>query len=75
VTDGSRCYLAVQEREVIGSILSAFPDEFAAHLDAGACPRPRSFPLPKIVDLEDGRVTYDETYHLKRPDWTYVERS
>jgi hypothetical protein len=28
-------------------------------------------PFPKIVDLRDGRVTYDPDQHRKRPDWTY----
>lgn len=38
----------------------------------GAVPRPRPIPLSKIVDLADGSVAYDETYHLKRSDWTYA---
>jgi NADH-quinone oxidoreductase subunit F len=71
VTDGNRCYLPVQERHVVGSILRTFPEEFAAHLE-GNCPAPRSDLLaPKIVDLEDGAVTYDERHRRKLPDWTY----
>ena len=27
--------------------------------------------MPKLVDLRDGRATYDGTFWLKRPDWTY----
>ena len=73
VTDGNRCYLPVQERDVVGSILNAFADEVAEHLDQGTCPRPRALPLPKLVDLEGGRVVYDEDYYRKQPDWTYVE--
>ena len=72
VTDGSRCYLATEEREVVSSILRCFPDEFAEHLETGRCPRPRDLVLPKIVDLEDGRVTYDDSQARKRPDWTYA---
>jgi len=34
--------------------------------------RPREIVLPKIVDLEDGRVTYDASQARKRPDWTYA---
>jgi NADH-quinone oxidoreductase subunit F len=72
VTDGARCYLATEEREVVSSILRCFPEEFAEHLETGRCPRPREIVVPKIVDLEDGRVTYDESQARKRPDWTYA---
>jgi NADH:ubiquinone oxidoreductase subunit F (NADH-binding) len=72
VTDGNRCYLPVQEREVVASILNAFTDEVAEHLDRGSCPRPRELPLPKLVDLAEGRVVYDEHYYRKQPDWTYA---
>jgi NADH:ubiquinone oxidoreductase subunit F (NADH-binding) len=71
VTDGSRCYLPSEERIVVSSILRAFPDEFAAHIEQHGCPRPRPVPMPKLVDLRDGRASYDETYARKRPDWTY----
>jgi NADH-quinone oxidoreductase subunit F len=72
VTDGNRCYLPVQERLVVASILQAFPDEVAAALDGH--PRPeRGFAVPKLVDLTDGRATYDERQALKRPDWTYAD--
>jgi NADH-quinone oxidoreductase subunit F len=71
VTDGNRCYLAVQEREVVSSFLRAFPEEFAEHLERGACPRPRPFLLPKLDDLVDGEVVIDLAHLRKRPDWTY----
>jgi NADH:ubiquinone oxidoreductase subunit F (NADH-binding) len=73
VTDGNRCFLAVEERQVISSVLSAFPDEVVAHLENGTCPRPRPLPLPKIVELSGGEVVYDDTYWRKRPDWTYAD--
>ena len=72
VTDGARCYLATEERDVVSSILRCYPEEFAEHLDRGTCPRPRDLLVPKVVDLEDGRVTYDESQARKRPDWTYA---
>ncbi len=73
VTDGNRCYLAVQEQVLVSSILRNFSEEFAAHLE-GACPRPRPDLLAaKIVDLTDGRVTYDERQRWKLPDWTYAD--
>jgi NADH-quinone oxidoreductase subunit F len=68
VTDGARCYLATEEREVVSSILRSFPEEFAEHLETGRCPRPRALVVPKIVELEDGRVVYDESQARKRPD-------
>jgi hypothetical protein len=71
VTDGNRCYLAVQERLLVSSVLRAFPDEFAEHLERHACPRPGRRPIPKLVDLTDGEATYDERFWSKRPDWTY----
>jgi len=71
VTDGNRCYLAVEEQVMVSSILRAFPEEFAEHIDLGRCPRPRRLPIPKILDLVDGVATYDESYWNKRPDWTY----
>jgi len=71
VTDGARCYLPVEEQHVVGSILRAFPEEFAAHLE-GDCPIPRTDLIaPKIVDLAGGEVTYDTRHLRKRPDWTY----
>ncbi|MDQ2826970.1 MAG: SLBB domain-containing protein, partial [Actinomycetota bacterium] len=71
VTDGNRCFLPVEEQHVVGSILRAFPEEFAAHLE-GNCPNPRGdLVAPKIVDLADGVVSYDERHRRKRPDWTY----
>ena len=73
VTDGNRCFLPVEEQNVVGSILRAFPEEFAAHLE-GNCPTPRDdLVVPKIVDLADGVVTYDQDHRRKRPDWTYEE--
>ena len=71
VTDGNRCYLPVEERIVVGSILEAFASEFDEHIEAGSCPRSRELPMPKLIDLRDGVATYDERFWHKRPDWTY----
>lgn len=71
VTDGNRCYLPVQERTVVASILRSFPEDVAAHLD-GWCPSQRTdVPIPKVVDIADGSVAYDERQANKQPDWTY----
>ena len=71
VTDGSRCFLATEERRVVASVLRSFPDELAQHLDEGRCPLPGERPMPKLVDLAGGRATYDTSYWRKQPDWTY----
>jgi NADH-quinone oxidoreductase subunit F len=73
VTDANRCYLAVEERLVVESILRAFSDEFTQHVETGSCPRPRELPIPKLVDLRDGTVVYDERQEDKLPDWTYAK--
>lgn len=70
VVDANRCYLPVEERRVVASLLLSFPEDFAAHLE-GPCPRPRDIPVPKIVNLEAGEVTYDLRQGRKQPDWTY----
>jgi NADH-quinone oxidoreductase subunit F len=71
VTDGARCYLPTEERLLVASLLDAFADEFADHVEHHRCPNPRQLPIPILVDLADGVATYDETYWRKRPDWTY----
>ena len=47
VTDGNRCYLAVEERLVVSSILRAFPEEFVDHIEHHRCPRPGTPPDPE----------------------------
>ncbi len=71
-TDGNRCYLPVQEQNVVSSILQSFPDEVAAALGGRPLPS-RGMLVPKLVDLDDGRATYDERQARKRPDWTYPD--
>jgi NADH:ubiquinone oxidoreductase subunit F (NADH-binding) len=72
VADGNRCYLPVEEQRVVSSLLRAFPEDFAAHIETGRCPHPRSLSVPKLVDIDDGDVTYDPRQASKRPDWTYA---
>jgi NADH-quinone oxidoreductase subunit F len=71
VTDGNRCYLAVEERALVSSLLRAFPEEFAEHVETGQCALQRALPIPKLIDLADGVAVYDETFWHKRPDWTF----
>jgi NADH:ubiquinone oxidoreductase subunit F (NADH-binding) len=75
VSDGNRCYLPVEEQHIVASVLRAFPEDVANHIEQGRCPRPRELPFPKLVDLADGVATYDERQLRKRPDWTYDEPS
>ena len=74
VTDQVRCYLATEEQILIASLLQRFPEEFALHLE-GRCSKETERPLlaPKIVDVADGVVTWDEKQARKQPDWTYAE--
>src|SRR5690606_80628 len=51
VTDGNRCFLAVEEQRVVSSVLRAFPDEFAEHIAQHRCPRPTRRPMPKLLAL------------------------
>jgi NADH-quinone oxidoreductase subunit F len=73
VTDQTRCYLAAEEQAMVSSILRAFPEEFALHLEGRCSSDPRPIQVPKIVDLADGVVTYDDRQARKQPDWTYAD--
>ncbi len=73
VTDGNRCFLAVEEQQMVSSVLRAFPEEFADHIENQRCPASESRPMPKLIDLRDGQATYDQRFWKKRPDWTYDE--
>jgi NADH:ubiquinone oxidoreductase subunit F (NADH-binding) len=71
VTDGNRCYLPVEEQQVIASLVQSFPEEVSAALSGAPLTR-RGLTLSKIVDLEDGRAVYDTNQAAKQPDWTYL---
>jgi NADH:ubiquinone oxidoreductase subunit F (NADH-binding) len=71
VADGNRCYLPIQERTLIASVLRAFPEDVAAHLEGRCLSERTEITVPKIVDLGGGRVTYDARQARKQPDWTY----
>jgi NADH:ubiquinone oxidoreductase subunit F (NADH-binding) len=75
VTGGQRCSLPTGEALLVSSSVTAFRDEFEAHLGR-PCPHPRELPFAKLLDYDEtnGRFVYDERYHLKRPDWTYAEK-
>jgi NADH-quinone oxidoreductase subunit F len=70
VTDGNRCYLPVEERLVISSILRAFPEDVARALAGGLRGSLRHYPVPLIEDIVDGEVRYDDEQPRRQPDWT-----
>jgi len=71
VADGNRCFLPVEEQQLIGSILRTFPEDFELHL-RGQCPRPHRAVVPKLVDIVDGQAVHDTAQMRKQPDWTYA---
>jgi NADH-quinone oxidoreductase subunit F len=70
VTDGNRCYLPVEEQQLIASLLRSFPQEFADAAD-GIPVRRRGLQIAKLVDVAGGVATYDDRQPRKQPDWTY----
>jgi NADH:ubiquinone oxidoreductase subunit F (NADH-binding) len=71
VTDGNRCYLAVQEQVVVASLLQAFPEDVVAH-EEGTCPLRHDIVVPRILDLADDGFVFDLEYRRKQPDWSYA---
>ncbi len=71
ITDGNRCFLPVEEQNVISSLLRTFPADFTAELEGA--PPVEPLPVPKIVDIRDGVAIYDERQLRKQPDWTYAD--
>ncbi|MDQ1487676.1 MAG: NADH-quinone oxidoreductase subunit [Actinomycetota bacterium] len=70
VTDRSRCYLATQQQNAVGSIIERFPEEFAAHV-AGTAPPTEPMLVAELVDIVDGVAVLDERHRHKLPDWSY----
>jgi NADH:ubiquinone oxidoreductase subunit F (NADH-binding) len=70
VTDGNRCYLPVEEQQLVASLMTAFPDEFVDALE-GTPVAVRGLVVAKLVDVADGRAVVDERQATKQPDWTY----
>jgi len=69
ITDQNRCFLGEEEQRVVGSILRSFPEDFVSELERAQPVSP--VPVPKVVDIRDGVVIYDEAQLRKQPDWTY----
>jgi NADH:ubiquinone oxidoreductase subunit F (NADH-binding) len=60
VSDGNRCYLPVEEQQLVSSVLRTFPEEVTAHIELGRCPRPRARRRPVLENLERGAAHYGE---------------
>lgn len=71
ITDGARCFLATQHRDVIESFLANFPEALVHPRPAGLAP----YPIVEIVDMEQGpegaSFVLDESHLDKQPDWTH----
>jgi len=70
ITDGARCYLATQHRDVVESILDAFPNELERHL-GGDVPAATPVQIAEIASIDDGEVALDPDQATKQPDWTH----
>jgi NADH-quinone oxidoreductase subunit F len=71
VTDGNRCYLAVQEKIVVASLLQTFPDDVHAH-ENGTCTLRHDVIVPRIADFTADGFVFDTTHQRKQPDWSYA---
>ena len=70
ITERSRCYLATQQQNVVGSLLDSFRHEIVAHLEGRAAPREPEL-VAELVDIVDGRAVIDTRHRDKQADWTY----
>jgi NADH-quinone oxidoreductase subunit F len=73
ITDSVRCFLPQEEQALVASMLRAFPEEFADHLEGRCRVAQRHIIVPKVVDMTDDGVIYDEKQDRKQPDWTYAQ--
>jgi hypothetical protein len=71
VADANRCSLPVETQLLVPSLFAEFADDFAAHAN-GRCTLRHDHVVPKIVDIADGKVVYDQRQASKQPDWTYA---
>ncbi|MEN3314670.1 MAG: NADH-quinone oxidoreductase subunit [Acidimicrobiaceae bacterium] len=70
VSDRARCYLATQHQVLATSILERFGDDIEAHL-RGTATAVQPALVAELVDITDGRATFDERHLDKQPDWTF----
>ena len=73
VADANRCFLPVEEQQMIGSILRTFPEDFDAHLEGSRARRLAADRAEARRPRRRRRRRYDERQRRKRPDWTYED--
>jgi NADH-quinone oxidoreductase subunit F len=71
VADGNRCYLAVEEQQIVSSILREFPEDVVAH-EERRCRLRHDLVVPKLVDFDGTEFVTDARQARKLPDWTYA---
>ena len=72
IADGRRCDLASRHRDVVSSILRAFPADVMAAVGPGSQCQPRT--ISGITDLVEGRAEWDDRQVRKRADWVVEDR-
>lgn len=72
IVDGRQCELAAQHRDVVASVIRAFPGDFAAAVQDGY--RGTPVPVRGLADLVAGRAEWDDRQAHKRPDWVVEEQ-
>ncbi|MFN2609017.1 MAG: NADH-ubiquinone oxidoreductase-F iron-sulfur binding region domain-containing protein, partial [Acidimicrobiales bacterium] len=70
VGERARCYLALQHEAVASSVLERFGADVEAHLRGAAAPAEPAL-VAELVEISDGRATFDERHLAKQPDWTF----
>lgn len=56
-TNQTRCFLPVQETQLVGSVLDAFEEEVKNHLNC-SCPHPKELVLPKLKSYDEGACEF-----------------
>lgn len=69
VTVGARCNLALQQAEVVRSLLDLFSDAVAGHQD-GRRPPAADVTIAPIANMTGGRAILDLDQLRKQPDWS-----
>jgi NADH-quinone oxidoreductase subunit F len=70
VSERARCYLATQHEAVATSILERFAGDVAGHV-GGTAPNVEPALVAELVDIADGKATFDARHLEKQPDWTF----
>ena len=72
LADGRRCDLPLHQRDVVSSILRAFPEDVMGSTGPRHTARPTV--MSRIEDLTGGQATWDQLQSRKRADWVLEDR-